>query len=296
MRFEETLLPLLQVPMPELESLRLEGLTAVAFFGDTLVETLLLTICPKLRILDLGALPMHFIEMESLRLHSFSASMTLSGDNFSRLNEAWPELTSLDIRGVRNGRPVLLPKLRKLDCSDAGVFRCIPSPAHAPCLEHLSIFATPDFHRQLSEFLAGSACTSLRVLELRACLGSEAAQFTRLFAALPGLLELRLADLCTGEIQTFFRFWSEATQQPPLLEAISLRQCSLDVAATRAIVNFLTRRKRQTGRALASLSLVQKGRLHETYAKLPSWMRYRFEQLVRDLHVDVDTAFEVATD
>ncbi|EJD34935.1 hypothetical protein AURDEDRAFT_188885 [Auricularia subglabra TFB-10046 SS5] len=290
--YEDSLLPLLQASMPQLESLVLGGVSPIWFFADRLTKTRLLTLCPNLRVLDLDALPLRFIEATTMRLRSFHTRASMTGEELARLQDAWPMLSALDIRFVRDGRPVVFPELRTLTCHHDGIFRCIPLPANVPCLQYLSIPTTADFHEKLTTFLDAAPCASLRVLVLRTGAGRSAPvpDFARLFPSLPQLRELRLVGLVAEEVRCLFAKWNEGVHHPPLLDAISLSQCSIDGAVTRALVNFLALRNEKTGSVLASLSIVQQGLLLANYIICSAWMRPRLEQLVQNLHFDVDSA------
>ncbi|EJD34937.1 hypothetical protein AURDEDRAFT_188886 [Auricularia subglabra TFB-10046 SS5] len=302
LHFEHSLLPLLQLSMPHLKAISLEGFWHNAFHGDNLIDTRLLTLCPNLQDLDIEKLPLRFIDAASLpRLRSFSSGDMLPGAELAALCHAWPMLQSLDVAGVRDGTPLTLLELRTLYCRTPGIFQCLASPAATPHLQEIHIAAVPHLQAALAGFLSTVACSSLRVLELRHVRRSPApppatASFVRLFSSLPGLVELRLVDMTDKELSDLFIVWKDTVEHPASLELIALRQCSIDGSVTRALVNFLTRRQQLTGKCLPSLSLVQEGRLDAHYVTCPEWIRPRLEQLVQCVRIDTSTAFTCSVD
>ncbi|KZV86672.1 hypothetical protein EXIGLDRAFT_724501 [Exidia glandulosa HHB12029] len=288
---DDCVLTLFQTALPLAESIICSN-----FCTESLLPTgmQLFTLCPNLRRLDMDAIPFEAVDWSLVpQLTTFATTRFVTESQLHTLCTSCPGLTELSLRDLDttpNGTARTMPDLRRLHCTGPYVLQYFGQRSAVPALHTLESGCTASILVQLLSFIHDAPWTSLRVLQLARVWNSDTAiEFLNAMRHLPNLDELRLLYESDCLVH-FFQRWEKAdcVEIAPKLQSLVLRQCSFPPSATRALAAFLLARTR-VGKKIRRLEIVQEGLMPYETGIFAKWMTPRFEQLVDEVVIDVDT-------
>ncbi|KZV84943.1 hypothetical protein EXIGLDRAFT_270812 [Exidia glandulosa HHB12029] len=285
--------------MPLLEKLLLRLSTSnVRGLDMTSPGRHILTLCPKLRILNTGDLPFAFIDPKTLPvLESYTTDSHLELDSLLEATRVWPKLTRLEIASVGTAssavigfRPAVmdLPLLETLVCRDAD------NPLHAiaadrlPALKHLDVFAAESAWLGIDAFLRNPQQTNnLTTLTLTATHSNIIVDcWPPTINRLSNLESLRVVGFSAAGLEAFLTPWEHSYYLPEKLQEVHLIGCQFSGEAIECLIGWISRRNASTRNSpIKSLRIEHNGTNKARSELFPSWMVARLEQLVDNVKV-----------
>ncbi|KZV85242.1 hypothetical protein EXIGLDRAFT_841607 [Exidia glandulosa HHB12029] len=308
--FHDSMLALLQTEMPQLEKaiLRLsyDNVKDINRASES-HGMLILTLCPKLRILDTGELSLRFIDPKTLPyLESYTTESHLDLDDLVKATRIWQNLTTMEVDSVGTSAIGLFTGVAKIDLPLLEALVCrhsdhpLPStsPERVPALKRLDIFATeqawPGFD---SFFRHPHLATSLTTLNLSATYDTPIIEsWASTIINVINLESLSLREFSELGLVTFFRSWTLTSSLPTKLHDMHVIRCQFTGYSIERFVDWLGKRNTSTiGHSpIKTLRIEQNGSDQPTSDLFPSWMLPRLSQFVEDVSIHDEETYAPA--